>query len=163
MPQTGNYSITIEVGGNIENDSPISGDKGNKSDTEKGKGLLSKQGAKTFAKGLVAYHTLKSYTDQIVSHHVSTVELRTGSRELQERANFMLDITQKSIGIAESVLSGAMVGGIGGAAVGLLIGFAHTAISYQQKQQTLDLQETLENQTLRMNYIRAGAGGSRRQ
>lgn len=163
MPRTGNYSITIEVKGDIEKkQSPISGDK-TQSDTEKSSGILNKEQAQAFRKGLVAYHYGKAFTDQIISHKVSTVELRTGSKDLQDRANLMLDVSQKLVGAGESVFTGLMVGGGMGALVGLVTNLLHTAISYSQKQQVLNMQETLENRSIQTTFIRAGANGSRRQ
>ena len=163
MPGTGNYSIIIEVKGDIEKkNSPISGDK-TESDTQKSAGILNKEQAKAFGKGLVAYHYGKAFTDQIISHRVSTVELRTGSKDLQDRANLMLDVSQKLVSAGESMLTGLMVGGGVGAVLGLVTNLLHTAISYSQKQQVLNMQETLENRSIQLTYIRAGANGSRRQ
>lgn len=166
MPRTGNYSITIEVSGNVSSESPISGDKTGGSDTEKGKNIVTKDSLGGIAKKLISYHTVKSFADQVISHEVSMVELRTGSREMQERANFMLGMSQKVVSVGESMVTGALVGGPAGVAVavmGMALNIMQTAISYQQKQQTLNTERTLENQTIRMNYVRAGANGSRRQ
>ena len=154
-----NYSITIKYKA-PSSESPIAGDN-KESDTEKGKGLLSKQGAKTFATAMVAYGKVKSFATQIINHEVSMVELRTGSREMQDRANFTNEMIQKGVGILESVGTGALVGGLPGALVGLTLSAMHTAIAYQQKQETINLQRTIENVSLQQNFIRAGAKGSR--
>jgi hypothetical protein len=158
------YSITIEVKGGVDGkNSPISGDNGsNTTDDAKSGGFLSKGQAKDFGKALTAYHFAKSFTDQIFTHEVSMVELRTGSGELQQRANFNLEVGQKIIGGIESIAVGAAVGGLPGALLGMTTSAAHWAISYNQKVETLNTQRTLENQSIQMNYIRAGASGSRR-
>lgn len=156
------YQITIKAKGEKKKkDSPIAGDN-KKSDTEKSKGLLSKEDAKAFAAGMVAYGTVKSFATQILNHEVSLVQLRRGSNELQERANFINQMAQKGLGIMESVVGGALVGGVGGALVGLTLSATHEAISIAQKQQTIELNNTIENIGLNMNVIRAGANGSRR-
>ena len=111
---------------------------------------------------MVAYHAVKSFADQIVNHRISTIELRTGSKELQERANFINNTVQKGLGVAESMFMGAAVGGLPGAIIGTVVGLAHTAISYTQAQNTINMQRTLENVSINMNTIRAGAGSSRR-
>lgn len=154
-----NYTITIKANGLVEDESPIAGNK--KSDSENTRGLLSKEGAKAFAKGMVAYGTVKSFATQIINHEVSLVELRTGSNELQIRANFINERVQNAVGVLETAVTGALVGGGVGAIVGLALGTAHKLISYGQRQQTLDLQRSLENETIQRNYIRAGAKGYR--
>ena len=154
------YQITINAKGGVQKTSPIAGDN-KASDTEKTKGLLNKEQAKQFAAGMVAYRQVKSFATQILNHKVSTVQLRRGSNELQERANFMNQLAQKGVGVLEGALTGAMIGGGIGAIVGVTLSVAHTAIGVAQAQQTLELQNTLENVGLNMNYIRAGASGSR--
>ncbi len=155
-----NYSITIKAENLSEERNAVAGSNRD-SDTNDRKGLLSKEGAKAYAKGLVAYHTVKSFATQIVNHEVSMVQLRTGSNELQERANFFNQIAQKSIGILEGGVTGAMVGGLPGFIVGTALSFIHTAIDYGQKVERLNTERSIENQSIMMNYIRAGAKGSR--
>lgn len=161
------YSITIEVKQEetSENKSPIAGDKKEKEDSEvfKDSGILNKEQAKAAGKVLTAYHFAKSFTDQIISHNVSMVELNTGSKELQDRANFNLQVGQKLAGMVESVTMGALVGGWVGAIAGIAVGTVSSAINYTQAQERLDKQKAIEDTSLQMNYIRAGAGGSRRQ
>lgn len=159
------YSITIEVDSiNGNSNNPIAGDeKSPDSDLAKTAGFLNKGQAKAFGKGVTAYHYAKSFTSQIISHEVSLVELRTGSRELQERANFMLNVGNKLVGATESIVVGAAVGGIVGAVAGLVTSGIHLAVSYQQAQNTINTQRNVENVSLGLTYIRAGANGSRRQ
>ncbi len=142
--------------------SPIAGDN-KSSDTEKGKESGAKGGGSLKAIGsIVSYSTLKSFATQIVSHQVSTVELRTGSREQQERANFTYQLAQKGLGIIEGAVGGFMVGNLPGAIIGFLLSATHTAIGYAQKENTLNMQRDLENVSIGMNYLRAGVNGSRR-
>ena len=153
-----NYKITISYK-NKSKSNPIAG-QDKSSDTEQGKGLLTKEGAKTFGAAMVAYGTLKSFATQIINHEVSQVELETGSREMQERASFKNEMVQKGVGLLEMAVTGAMFGGVG-AVVGLAIGTTHTLLGYVQKQDTIELKRTIENQTISQNFIRAGAKGSR--
>lgn len=158
-----NYTITIKADNlSSGNKSPIAGDnKGTDKEKSNG-GLLSKEGAKAFGKAMVAYSTVKSFATQVINHEVSMVQLRTGSNELQQRANFTNQMIQKGVGILEGGIAGAMVGGLPGFIVGTGLSLLHTMISYGQKQQELDTQRTVENQSIQMNYVRAGASGSRK-
>ena len=155
-----NYTIEIKADNIVEDGTtPIAGTN-KESDTTKS-GLLSKEQAKAFSKGLVAYHGVKSFATQVHNHYVSMVELRTGSKELQQRASFYNDIAQKGIGILESVVAGALVGGLGGAVVGLAVSTTHTLVGLAQAQDRINTQQALENETIFMNTIRAGTRGSR--
>ena len=160
--QERNYTITIKAdalsGGKRK---AVAGDN-TQSDTEKGKGLLTKEGAKTFATVMVAYNSVKSFATQIINHEVSLVQLRTGSNELQERANLINQVAQQGVGLLEGAIAGAVVGGLPGFIVGTVLGVAHTVVGYQQKAHTINLQNRLENISIEMNYARAGANGSRR-
>lgn len=156
------YKITIKNNTGGDNNSPIAGSNST-TDTQKSKGLLSKEAAKTYGAVMVAYGTVKSFTTQIINHEVGKVELRTGSREQQERANFINSTVQKGVGILETMAGGALLGGLPGAIIGTMLGTAHTIISYAQRQDMLNTQRSLENRSIQMNYIRAGANGSRTQ
>ena len=154
------YSFTFEnkTGGG-RSPSPIA--NSSVASNEQRKGLLTKEGARAFAKGMVVYHTVKSFGEQIWNHNVSMVALRTGSNELQDRAAFTHMVHQKALGVLEAVGTGALLGGLPGALVGLALGTAHTVMGYQQAQQRIDTERSVENVGLMMMNIRAGANGSR--
>lgn len=154
-----NYTITIKYD-DAQSSSPIAG-ANDKSDTEKGKGFLSKEGAKAFGKAMVSYGIVKSFATQVINHEVSMVELRTGSRALQERANFTNQLIQQGVSIAETTFTSAAVGGWVGAIVGFVLSLGHTLVGYAQNQEKINTERTIENQSIQMNYIRAGANGSR--
>lgn len=157
------YKFVIENNGEVTRNDPVAGNKSGDGKDSSGinKGILSKDGAKAFGKVMVAYGTVKSFATQIINHEVSLVELRTGSRELQERANFANEVGQKAWNLVESVGSGALVGGWIGAIVGGVLSIGHTALGYMQNQNRINTARTVENVGLQMNYIRAGANGSR--
>ena len=90
------------------------------------------------------------------------VQLRTGSNELQERATFINNMHQQGLGVLEGMVTGAMVGGLPGAIIGTTLSLMHTMIGYGQAQNRINTERTLENVGIGMNYIRAGANGSRR-
>lgn len=175
MAESRNYTITLKIDGSAgeggtstavagastpsssatASSASVGGGGGGKS------GVLSKEGAKAFMKAMTAYHTVKSFAVQQINYTTSIVELRTGSREMQQRAQFQNQIAQKGVGILEMGVAGALIGGLPGAVLGLTLSTAHTVIGYTQKQNTLELQETLENRSLEMLRIRAGSYGSR--
>ena len=160
MANNTEYTIVIKREGGSSDKNPVAGSN-TEQDSGKSGGILSKQGAKNFAKGMVAYRTVKSFATQMINHEVSMVELRTGSNELQQRANFINEMHQKGVGILETTVTGALVGGLPGALVGLTLSTAHTLIGYSQNQQRLNEERAIENETIRRNIVRAGASNSR--
>lgn len=161
------YKITVKIDDNSSDGGANEGVAGSKrksatkSAEEAGSGILTKNQAKTFGQAMVAYNLVKSFALQQINYRVSTVELRTGSNEMSARASFQNELAQKGLGILEMTASGALVGGLAGALVGLGISTAHTAVSYIQKENTIQLKRNLENETLTMLRMRAGASGSR--
>ena len=164
---SGNYTITLEIKGLADSSSPVAGATTSPSSAVADTAISTGAGAPSGEKStknltkLTAYHTLKSFALQQINYEVSIVELRTGSRDMQERANFYNSIVQKGLGIVEATAVGFKMGNLPGALAGLMLSTAHTAIGYAQKQNTINLQQTLENRSLEMMRIRAGALGSR--
>lgn len=111
--------------------------------------------------GLVAWRTVKPWVNQTISHQMNVVNLRDGSTELAQRRQFGYQVATQAVGIVESTLAGFAVGNVAGAIVGAVVGVGHTLLSYANNQQMINERRTLENRSLQMNYIRAGARGSR--
>ena len=152
------YVIRLENATGSQPDSPIANDSSEKPS----KGLLNKEEARAFMKGYVAYKTVKGFASQIVSHEVSMVQLRTGSNELQERANFQRQVGSRALSVLEQgVMMGLVTGNVGGFVAGVFIGGAQQLIEWSQNQNRINTERALENQTIMRNYIRAGAQGSR--
>ena len=153
----------------ITNDTTESGSKavagdhnGDASPKKKGKEQELTKAQKFVAKGLVSWGKAKPFINQVVSHEINMVELRTGRREYAQQAQFMYQTISKVASIGESVATGFAVGNVTGAVIGLAVGVTHTLIGYSQKQQTINTENTLEGISLAQNRIRAGASGSRR-
>ena len=116
--------------------------------------------------GMAAYATVRKITSTIVSHNNSLIEVRTGSREQQERTSF---IYNTSMGFVDSLVSGAaaggMVGGPMGATAGAIIGVAKQglsmAINVAKTSDLLAKQRTLENITRDLQTQRVTVNGSR--
>jgi hypothetical protein len=171
MAEDRNYTITLKIEGST-NAGASSAVAGSSTQSQKQAvtssentikpGLLqSAESRAAFTSSLVAWHTIKPFITQQINYQVSTVELRTGSKEMQAKANLQNEILQKGMGIIETATVGAMIGGLPGALIGLTLGTAQTFISYSQRQNTLNLQESLENRSIEMMRIRAGSLGSR--
>ncbi|MDE7406481.1 MAG: hypothetical protein K2M89_06385 [Clostridiales bacterium] len=162
------YEIVIRNDTADARKSPIAGSGTAASDTTSnggggGDGLSLRQGA---AKGLVAVnHYIKPFVDQMATQYVTTVQLRTGSQELEERMSFKMNVTQKVVSFGSSMLTGALMGSAGGpvgavvgAVAGAVMRLATMAVDYSNKQEKLNLQRSVENVGLR--YMNARAGGS---
>ena len=165
MASNNEYVITLIDNTSSGSDSAVAGSStpsaGTTAQNADSGGLLSKEGARAFGQGMVAYHGLKAFAVQQLNHEVSLVELRTGSREMQDRANFQTQLFQKGVGILETTAPGALVGGLYGALIGLGLSTAHTFIDYANKQDTINTARQAESVSLEMQRIRAGALGSR--
>lgn len=100
--------------------------------------LVGKTGAKMGARlgiGMSFYGAIKVGIGEI-DHKISLVSLRTGSNELQAKANFYRHLPSN---IAKQL----------------------NFVNIYRSQQTLNLQEAVENVSIQMNLTRAGANGSR--
>lgn len=111
--------------------------------------------------GLVAWRTVKPWINQMATHQLNVASIRDGSTELAQRRHFGYQIATQTIGVVESMAAGFAVGNVAGAAIGLAVGLGHTLMSYANNQQIINERRNLENRSLQMNYIRAGARGSR--
>lgn len=118
---------------------------------------------KSIIKKVFGYSAIKSFVTQGLNYNVSTVQLRTGSHEAQQRANFTYSMAQQGLGIVEGIVGGAIAGGGTGAAIGAVISVAHTAISWNQKQDTINMQRNLEFTSQNYAAQRATYSGSRYQ
>ena len=150
------YSLTItnETQSLKLNNTAAGGERSSNSVDKKADKLL---------KTMFGYKSVKSNVDTLIAHRVSTVSLRTGSTEAQQRANFIYSVASQGFNIAESIVGGFMIGNAAGAAVGALMSISHTLLSYSLKQDTLNIQNTLERTQQNFSAQRATFSGSRYQ
>lgn len=149
------YEIVLKNQTRQPKKSPISGDTkevkvGNKSQ------IGSETGRSSTLEKVISYGVVKSFAQQILQHRVNTVELRTGSAELQQKISFAYQIGNQALSIIESVAVGAMVGGLPGAIVGAVASVSHTLIGYVQNAQKIRWQGELENISNTLINVRAG-------
>lgn len=147
------YEIVLKNKSNRTKKSPISGDTKEAKSASKSQGEID---TNTSLKGMISYGTAKSFVSQILQHRVNTVELRTGSTELQQKISFAYQIGNQALSIIESVAVGAMVGNLPGAIMGAVAGVTHTLIGYAQNAQRIRWQGELENISNTLINVRAG-------
>lgn len=149
------YEIVLRNETN-DDESPIASGGAAKSANKGGASEIT--GRQAFKKVMAVGGIAASFVNQVVTHQIQTVSLRTGAEEQQERLAFAYSIAKQVGGTLLSTAVGAAMGGGIGAVVGLVVGIAHTAISYSQKAEELRIQKTVEDVGLR--YLNARAGGS---
>ena len=153
MPNTGEYHIKVSF--DSEPKSPVAGAQ-EKSYAEKSSPSLEKG-----VKGLVSFGAIKSTASTLIGHQINTIELRTGAREYEQRVSYLVDRTSEAISTGGLVLGGIATGNIGIAAVGVVTMLANKLLNIGIKAHTLSLQTTLENMSISLATIRAGAGNRR--
>ena len=104
------------------------------------------------------------FISQAINYGISTIAIRTGANEQQQRIQFTSDMAQKALGFVESIAIGAAVGGVAGAIGGALMSVATTVSSVALNQSKINLKGENEANSLVLMNIRAGAAtnGSRR-
>lgn len=159
MAEGNGYHIYIHLG-ELSGDSAMAGEG---SSTVAG-GMASEKGASDVqraAKKIVSYATAKTTAMNIVSGYISQVELSTGASEYQQRLQANFSVAQQLISAGETIVAGAMTGGIWGAVAGMVVAGVQTAISFGQRAAQMQKQGSLENATINMRNIRAGVAGRR--
>ena len=147
------------AGGIQTNDGAGSSPGGERTKQPRSEGMDASQALKK----LFGYSQIKQVATQVVGFQVSTVQLRTGSHEAQQRATFGYNMAQKAVSLGESVAAGAMVGGPAGAAVALVMSLLNTVIGVSQKIEKLRIEQNLEDTSHNLSAQRATVSGSRYQ
>lgn len=141
--------------------SAMAGGAENKSESASSGGDATAKGIQAAAKKIVSYAAIKATADQVISGNLSMVELSTGAAEYEQRLQASYNITKQIWNAGETVVVGALAGGLPGAIAGLFVSGVHTAISYGFRSVTLAKQKTIENVSIGLMNIRAGTAGRR--
>lgn len=112
-------------------------------------------------KKVASYHVIKATATQIAAHEISLVELKTGSSKLQEQAQTAYTLVSKGLGLIESTLVGAKIGGWAGAAIAVGATVVNEGLSLAFKTDEINTKRAAENMSIQMRTVRAGTGGSR--
>ena len=145
------YEIIIRNETGTEKKSPVAGDH-----TEQSSEPKTTQNTSDLVKGLVAFKKITPYVKQAIQHQISTVELRTGSAELQQQIEFGYQMASTGVSIAESVIVGFSIGQGAGAIAGAVIGIAGELLNIAYKADTINLKREEENISLGIMDRRAG-------
>lgn len=116
---------------------------------------------------LAVKRIVSPFVRQAVQYGISTVSVRTGRKEEQQRLQFAYSVGSQALGMLESIAVGAAVGGLAGAIGGAVMSVLTTATNYALNQQKINLNSQLEGVSIGLMNIRAGGdvaatAGSRR-
>jgi len=95
------------------------------------------------------------FVEQTINYKVSTISLRTGAIELQQRVQFGMNVAKQAIGIGATIMTGLVTGNpllvIGG-----LVSATTVAINYANQAKSIKVESELEGIILRGLNERAG-------
>lgn len=156
------YIIRIKLPSEVGNNGPVSTSSANlgadNSGEEKSYWAQNAESAKAAAQKIVSVGAAAALADNLISYDLSTVSLRTGATEYEQKLKFGYSMAKQ---IAVPLAIGAATGGLAGAAIGLVASFAMQGITWAQNAQTIRYNQQLENISISMTNTRAGVTGSR--
>lgn len=129
-----------------------------------GNGALSAQDVIGAGKKIMAYTGIKQIAESYISYELSTVNLRTGASEYSQKLQFAYNEGSQALSAVGSIVMGAAVGGVAGAAVaavGVGISYLMKFIGYAQNAQRLETEQNLESISIGFASTRAGVSGRR--
>lgn len=111
---------------------------------------------------MASYGIAKQVINSVYTHQVNTTELRTGNSEYQQRLQFHKEIMDRAFGIGESIAMGAILGGgVPGALIGAATSVTMMGVQIAQKADRIATQQSVENISIGLADVRAGAMGDR--
>lgn len=156
------YRIEIDLSNFPDKNSPVS-NTGEESSQETSSSISAKQAVRA-AKKVVAMTGVKRLADAYVNYTVSTVALKTGATEYEQKLQFITSEVSQGVGAIGAIAGGALFGGLAGAAVaaaGVAVNYAMKGVQWSLNADRLKLEQNLENISLRMQQTRSGFAGSR--
>lgn len=107
--------------------------------------------------GLVAVQQVKPYVDQAINFGVSQIQATTGSAELQQRAQ----LVSGAVSSGTSIILGAAVGGVTGAAATAALSVLQSSISFVQNSITIENNRRIERENINLRKSRLGQSVNR--
>lgn len=107
--------------------------------------------------GLVAVQQVKPYVDQAINFRFSQIQATTGSAELQQRAQ----LVSGAVSSGTSIILGAAVGGISGAAATAALSVLQSSISFVQNSITVENNRRIERENINLRKSRLGQSVNR--
>ena len=158
-----NYSITIKADGLSGKVKPIAGMKSNSAtETAKKAVTANNNNNKSIGVATVALQAVKTFAVQTFRHDISMVQLRTGSNELQERANYTVSVLQRGVGTLAMAGAALARGNIALAVTSVALSAIQRVNEITNNANRINTQRVIEAESIQRNMIRAGAYGSRR-
>lgn len=159
------YNIYVHIDG-LEKESAMAGagTASTGADSESEVGSSGGDRVLRAAKKMVSFAAIKSTADQIANYAHSTISLRTGAVEYEQRVNAVYSAVSQTVGAGAALVTAGLTGGLAGVAVvalGLAANGVRQAINIAQRENTLRLNESVENVSIGMQNIRAGTVGRR--
>lgn len=155
------YEINININGDIQGESQITGNAKTLSEDKSSNKVSSSSKA---LGNYIASQTIKPFINQATNYVVSNVELTTGSTQLQQKVDFAMEAVNTGISAWSNAAAGAALTtamGLGGP-IGIGIGLALTAVTKGMdimfKQAQLDLGKQREN--IQRSYLKDRMGVS---
>ncbi len=158
----GALTITIKLDSGSEGGSePVASPTGGAREQDPGEGSSGMTGVGSALKRLIAPAALVHYANKFAQNEISTVEMRTGAREYEQKLQFGMQAANAFVGLGMSAMTGAAVGGPVGAAVsaGLyaVVFAVNKTIDYTQSVRELNIKEKREDISTGLARLRAGA------
>ena len=116
------------------------------------------------AKTILAATGIRAIADNLISYHISTVSLRTGATEYQQKLQFWYSAGMSAASSAAAIGTGFLMGGpvgAGIAAAGVALSYAMKGLNYWENANTIDINDRREEIGIQMQIVRAGAMGRR--
>ena len=111
-------------------------------------------------KGSAAVGLALKYANTVATTYINRVELRTGRSTYQEQLNYTKQTTMRGLGIGVAILGGVVTGNPLLALGGVVSAF-DWALDIGISQGNLNIARAVNNVSIGMANIRAGAGGDR--
>lgn len=113
--------------------------------------------AEKLLKRVVSFAAVKGTVDKVVNYGISTVTLRTGAREYEQKLNFAYNTASQAVGLGVTAGMLALSGHPLLAVAGLAIAGISKGIEIWKNTQRLETEENRENISIQKQIIRAGA------
>ncbi len=113
------------------------------------------------AVGVATYGYAKSVANRLTQSNINVVSLQTGYETVQRNQQLSYNMANRVISIGESIAMGAMLGNVGGALIGAVIGVSNQIIDVAIKQNEIAIAKQQEATQIFLNQIRMGAGQGR--
>ena len=118
--------------------------------------VSSLRGAETALKHIVSYGAVKGLADRLVNYEISTITLRTGAREYEQKASFWYQQAGRALNAGVAVGVGLLTGNLPLALIGIAASAGSIALGYAMNANTIRIKETREDISIGYELIRAG-------